>query len=492
MNHLEVTLAARAHRVGRALRSAAVRHRRLRPDPMVVVLWQLGAEPFSAAAIGWGDRPGGLQMSVAGEPRNRDLAFAALLPFARWFNARFEVPAADRETFTRREHTFTRARSAPQVLVANGGTADLIGRLGRRLAYLPTTGPTAADPALVRLGRHLRFLWLHRAVPGQQLLLAMTDLANDHWAMPLSPLERQSLAALDAYLDPPPGVHGFEASARAEDVPVGPVPAGADDERLAPLVEEFNARRAARTDPATVGPLLGPITAHFRPLVRSTWELVWRCRDREAALPEARSVARRWDEDRDAYTTHIDWLNRGGLRRTRQTPRQAVRTIRNLEEAQRLLEAEEACDDPLRMIAYLLEQKAVRGRVVAVDRTHKELATRRMVSRPLVRLHSPDPCLMPVGKELWWTGQPTGREFVVQAVTVAPGSGSLVTLKFMTGSPDAPLPVVGDQACFSVHSTAPSPWRFAPLPEGDPWTHQPPGAEGPAPIETDGPQEGAE
>jgi hypothetical protein len=489
MNHLVMTLAARAHRAGRALRSASVRHRRLRPDPFVVVLWQLGAEPFTAVAVGWGDHLARLQMTVAGEPRNRDLAFAALLPFARWFNARFQAPAAHRETFQRGEHSFSRARSAPQLLVANGGTTDLIGRLGRRLAYLPPTGPNAADPALVRLGRHLRFLWLHRGVPGQQLLLAMTDLANDHWATPLSPLERQSLAALDAYLDLPPGVHGFEAAVRAEEVSVGPVPAGSDDERLAPLVAEFNRERTGRTDAAVVGRLLGPITAHFRPLVRSTWELVWRCRDREAALPEARSVARRWDEDRDAYTAHIDWLARGGLRRTRQTARQAVRTIRTLEEAQRLLEAEEACDDPLRMIPYLLQQKAVRGRVLAVDRTHKELATRRMVSRPLVQLHSPDPCLMPVGKELWWTGHPAGCEFVVHALVVSPGGGSLVTLKLMTSNPGALLPAVGAEACFSVHSTPPSPWRFARLPDRDPWTHQPPGADGPAPIETDTPQE---
>jgi hypothetical protein len=169
-----------------------------------------------------------------------------------------------------------------------------------------------------------------------------------------------------------------------------------------------------------------------------------------------------------------------------------VRAIRTLEEAQRLLEAEEACDDPVRMIPYLLIHKAVRGRVLAVDRAHKELANKRMVSRPLVRLHSIDPCLMPAGKELWWTGQPTGREFVVHAVTPAPGDGSLVTLKLMTGSAGAALPLVGDAACFSVHSTAPSPWRFARLPDVDPWTHQPAEASYPVPIETDNPLEDAE
>jgi hypothetical protein len=259
MNHLEAALAARAHSAGRALRTASYRHRRLLPDPLALVLWQLGAEPFSAAALGWNARADRLEMVVAGEPRNRDLAFAALLRLARWFNPRFEAHAADRETFRRGEYTFTRARTAPQVVVANGGTVEMLGRLGRRLAYLPTTGPRPADEALVRLGRHLRFLWDHRAVPGQQLLISLTGLLNAHWATPQSPLERQSLAALDAYIDPPPGEHGFDAAARAELRPVGPLPDGDDDEQLGPLVERFNERRAGSTEPAVVRPLLRPI-----------------------------------------------------------------------------------------------------------------------------------------------------------------------------------------------------------------------------------------
>src|SRR5262249_10225273 len=147
-----------------------------------------------------------------------------------------------------------------------------------------------------------------------------------------------------------------------------------------------------------------------RPLVEFTWELLWRCQDREAAFVEARSVARRWDTDRDAYTRHVDWLAQVGLRRTRQTPRQAALTMHELEEAGRLVEAEEACDDPLRMIPSLLQNKAVRGRVIRINPDHRELAERRLVRRPLVTLHTPDPCVMPAGKELWWTGQPDGRE----------------------------------------------------------------------------------
>ena len=143
MNHLDAALVARSYRAGHALRSASLRHRRLIERPLGIVLWQLAGEPFSAAALGWGDRAEALEMRVGGEPRNRDLAFAALLPFARWFNVRFEAHFADCEEFTRGDFTVRRARTAPQVLVANGATVEVLGtsaddwptcrRPGRRL-----------------------------------------------------------------------------------------------------------------------------------------------------------------------------------------------------------------------------------------------------------------------------------------------------------------------------------------------------------------------
>lgn len=470
MNHLDIALVARVHHGGRALRRARYGHRRLLARPIAIVLYQLGAEPFSAAAIGWGDRQDGLTFRVAGEPRNRDLSFALLLDFARWFNPRFESPAGDRESITRGEYAFTRARSAPQVVVANSAAAKLLDRLGRRLAYLPTTGTRPADEALVRLGRHLRFLAFHAWTPGQQLLVSLTDLLNDHWMTSQSDVERQSLAALDAFIEPPDGMHGFDAASRVEDDSIGPVPAGEEDKRLQPLVERFNLLRENRTASDVVNPLLKPIENHYRPMVRRAWDLLWRCRDREASFSEAPSVQRRWDEDRDAYTAHIDWMARGGLRRTRQTPRQAATTLRRLEEAARLLEAEQACDDPLRMIPYLLQHTAVSGRVVAVDREYRELATKRLTRRPLVTLHSPDPCYMPLGKELWWSRQPGGREYLVHGIEEAADDGWLVTLKLMTGAATE-LPAVGDAVTFSVHNTRPAPPML--LPNVDPWPHRP-------------------
>src|SRR5258708_34434263 len=83
----------------------------------------------------------------------------------------------------------------------------------------------------------------------------------------------------------------------------------------------------------------------------------------------------------EEYTRHIDWSLTVGRRRTRQTARQAASTMRELEGAQALLEAEEAVDDQLRMARCLLAGKAVAGIVTAVDREHREVVTTNRAPR---------------------------------------------------------------------------------------------------------------
>lgn len=463
-------LAARAHVQGRAQRSASLRHRRLIEDPMAIVFWQLGAELFSAAAIGYGRTPSDLTIEIAGDPRNRDLAFRALLEFAGPFIEYFEAPAEDRETITKGNYSFDRSASIPQLIVANTGTIAMIGNLGRRLAYLSTDGPYAADPQLIRLGQHFLFIARHALTPGQQLVVSMTDLTREHWVTALSEYEAASLSALDAYVQPPPGVHGFHAATQAEAAPVGPQPEGEMDAEVEPLVDAFNEARAKRTEPKVVLPLLGPITEHYTPLVQHTFELIWRVHERERATPEAPSVQRRFDVDCDAYIRHIDWTNTVGRRRTRQTHRQAAMTVRELEEAQSLLDAEEATDDPVRMIGYLLDGKALEGEVARVDENNREVVNVRAVRRPLIAVSCEEPCRMPRGRTLYWTEQPQGKGWTVEEITPAPGGGSTVTLKLLTGSFNA-LPVVGERACFSILHTG-THYRQK-LPRDAPWTHTP-------------------
>jgi hypothetical protein len=480
MNQLEVALAARAFRDGHGIRKAALRHRHLVERPIATVMYQLGAEPFSAAALGFGCSRRDLKIVVAGEPRNRDLAFAALFDFACWFNPKFESSAAVRELITKGNWYRSRARTAPQIVVANSATVEMIGRLGRRLAYLPLVGPNPAPPELIRLGQHFLFLHRHSGMPGQQLIVPMTDLLNEHWITPQSPMERQSLAALDAYIEPPKGIHGYDAAAAAESAAIGPLPGGEDDEKLEPLMEEFNSRRRNSTTPAVVTSLLRPIRAHYAPLIERTWDLVWTSHAREATWSEAPSAQRRWDEDRQAYTDHIDWTFKFGRRRTRQSPRQAAMLMRRLEEAKALVESERACEDPLLIIPDLMSGKAIQGIVLRIDETHFETASVRAVRRPLVTISSPDRCLVPLGKELWWTRLPGAAPYLIVDVGPQKGGGSLTTLKLTTSS-RTQLPKVGEEACFSIHTTR-TQW-LSNLPPSAPWTHRPPNSDRSGSIE---------
>ena len=470
MSHLDALMAAEAAGTGRGRRISTLCHRRLSSEPMVVVLWQLGAEPFSAAAIGWGTSQDSLRSAVAGDPRNRTLAFRALFEFARQFNPWFEAPARETETISRRRgDDIIVATDAPQVVVGNAATLALLGRLGRRLAYLPTDGDDPADPALVRLGRHLQFLHEYAHMPGQQLVIVLTELMGSNWATGQTGVERQSLSALDAYIDPPAGVHGFEAAAAAERIPVGPLPSGEDDERLEPLVTKLNEARDGGTDPDVVAPFVETIAAHYASLLANTWELVWRCFRREAEYPEAASCERRFFEDRREYTNHIEWVvAKSGRRRTRKSARQAVRYLARLEGAQERLLADEALDDPLRMIPYLLDGKAVRGVVRLIDREYMEVAKVQRVRRPLVVLDCDEPCRMPVGKKLYWTGEADGPDWKIHAVRNS-GSRSQVTMKLMTSSPHA-MPPLDQAACFSILTNR-SPYVKL-LPREDPWTHR--------------------
>lgn len=483
MNQLDAVLTAMAYREGRGLRTASLRHRRLLEHPMVLVLWQLGSEPFSASAMGFGQDPDDLNLVVAGDPRSRDLAFAALMKLAGWFLPRFEAPNHDRVILTRGNWQNEVAQTLPQIVVPNRATVELVGRLGRRLAYLPTTGDRPAPPELVRLGQHFQFLGRHAEQPGQQLIVPMGQLVADHWATPQTPFERASFAGLEAFVDPPRGMSGFEAAARAELLAIGPSPAGGDDEDLMPLVEVFNKTRDRRTEAGVVEPLLGRIKAHYEPLVRRTWALTWRALKRERGYTEAPSVGRRWDEDRIAYTRQMNWVAMDGRRRTRETTRQAIATMQRLEEERARVTAEEALDDPIRMIPFLLDGKAVEGRVVAVDPSYQEIANVKLVRRPLVTILSDAERALPNGKELWLTTDPDGTSWRVHEMRPAPGAGSLVTMKLQSGAKKT-LPAVGASLCFSIHHFG---WRpNKRLATEPPWPLRPSADAVPQSIEADG------
>src|SRR5579862_1063359 len=193
MNQIELILAARASAEGRAIRRAEVRHRHLSKHLFAIAAFQPAAEPFSALAVAYGRTQAKCGMLFVVEPRNRTLLFEAMTPMAKEFNGWFEAFAASRESHKWYENGV--ASDGPQVAVPNGATAMLLGRWGRRLAYLQTSGAWAADPALIEFGKHLQFLADHAEVPGQSLVIPATTLLRRHWVTGQSDLEDENLAA---------------------------------------------------------------------------------------------------------------------------------------------------------------------------------------------------------------------------------------------------------------------------------------------------------
>jgi hypothetical protein len=476
MSAFETLQGAEAYVSGRALPAAMVAHRRLPADPMTICLYSLGAEPFSAAAVQWGRSRTASERRVAGDPRNRDLAFAALEPFAEAFNAYFETPWAARTTRTTpRGREVTELPWLPQVLVPNRETVLLAGRIGRRLRFVAN-----APKALVRLGAHLAFLRDHAAHYGQQLIVAATDIVDLHWHLPLSDWERASLAAQHACIEPPPGKAGHEAAAEVDVIPLGPRPDASQDARLAPLLETFQRRRAGATDRATVTPLLAPIDAHYEELLAPAWELAWATLERERRLPEARFVERRVADDADAYTRHMWLVDRGVRRRTRQTISQTIALRSAWEDAATRVAAEEAYDDPLKMVELLLDGQAFIGIVAAVDAGHRVQGPVRFVRRPRVVVDLEDTCPLLAGDTVPWDRDPD-HDYLIDEVRIRPGRGDRVVV--LLQNPGAPvLPQAGGEFC-AASSSIEKRWRGSSAAE-DPWPYR--GAEPAAPEDIDG------
>lgn len=237
------------------------------------------------------------------------------------------------------------------------------------------------------------------------------------------------------------------------------------------LVAQFNERRAGNVEPGVVTPLLPPIVDHYRKLVDPVWDLIVRSVARERALPAAPSVARRFENDREAFGRHVDWVVGGGRYRTTDTPRQAAMTLRRLEEAQSRYEAERAIDDPACMVPHLLDGDAIRGTVVNVNDNHRTVARVRTVQRALLTLDTDDPLVLPAGKKLWWTATAHDEPWEVVDVTSNP-PGSRVVLMLTTVPRADRLPATGDRITLSTLRTRSEGFPL-PLSQAPPWTHQP-------------------
>jgi hypothetical protein len=462
----EAFLAARVLSAGRAIRRTTLRHTFLARKPFGLALFRLGGERFRAAAVAWGDLSGNYKLAVTGDPRNRDLYFAALLPFAKDLCRQVRRAMQSTEELQRGSQEIVVPKKPPQIIVPNKATVSAVALLGRYLAYLSDMGGVRPDPALIEAGKYLRIYANSFRVPGQSLIVPVDTLLNDHWATLLSPVEQSNLAAVAAQVWPPKNTHCYLASIAAEkEMTIGPEPTEQVDRAVAPLLETFNRRRAGSTSSDTVARLIGPLRRHYDSLLKPVWRLMQRAVALETKLPAAPSALRRWTEDRVAIARHFEHVLRGGRLATRDTARQAAAVLRAWEDSLRRYEAEKATEDPACMIPYLLEGTAIQGKVVEIEINK----VRPRVRRATIRVEVEGTVTLPTGKELWWSETADDHCWEVTGVHKN-GDNSVVTLMLNAKPTAARLPKRRQRMTLSCLRTGPIGFQ-QPLPRETPWTH---------------------
>lgn len=460
MSALDVLLRLQAVSDGSARERTTMRHRHIDRAPLVLVAYRLAGESVAPLGIMYGTKATKPHLLVAPEPRNREIRFREVFdPFADvicdLFDDRGEVVDGFGWGLT--------ATEGPQIIVPNGATADFIGHLvGRSLRYLDTEGEYAVPFSTVLAGAHLTWLANQAELPGSSVLLSATDLLRRHWVTGLSDLESEDLQVQLGWIDPPNGVSGAEAAARAEQdrgngvLPAsGPTPDPAwDRDILDPLIAAFNQARDGAQDDKTVKRLGRGVTTAVREALAPTWDATWRSIELLRAKPVAPSVEGRWAEDRRSFAHHMERVETGSIRfRIKDSVKQAAMIVRQREDAQAALDAAEALDDPMVLAGSIADGSGITGEVVDLDRYDLTIDLDR-------------PCPVPVGTELYWTDLPGKASAVVAAVRTEPPFE--VTLELKKGKTKY-RPAPGEVVTYSPHR--PPTYRAPGLPGTVPWTH---------------------
>lgn len=477
--HRRLTAAA----VGIAQPVATMRHVHVAAKPLVVCAYHLAGDPGAPLGFVYGDDRDDPGIIVIGEPRNRDLRFRGLERFAEDVNAwleRFRACTVVRDRHGRPRQSRAGgvqrlADDAPQLIVPNLSTVEWLGILARSTVWLRTDGAYPVDPALPRFGGHLTHLTGRRAVAGSANVMAATELLDRHWASGQTDFEDANLATLLAWVDPAwmdpswtggaTPVDAVSAASIAETLPsAGPVPDPTwDEQELEELIAAFNrARRGGRPVAAAEEALRAAVGQALQP----AWAASWRAIDAVRALPEAPSVAGRWEVDRWAWTSHLNRVDadRAFFRRYR-TAIQSARLLAASEEAAAAVEADMAFDDPLVMARHVAAGAAIEGTVIGRDDDHRVPGpSGRRNRRPLLRIRCDDAVLLPVGTELTWAGDTR-----VQGVIPDPPAGDVLTIMVTAGMRVGAVPSRGDHGFFASFSR---PTRYpSTLPDSVPWTH---------------------
>lgn len=479
MSTLTALARAIAAERGAAQPACAVRHVHISERPFVFIPLALAGEANAPLAALVGDSPQAPRLLTVAEPRDRDQRFDFAAELAAIVLRYVGSYLGSEETAGTREPRI-RYADAPQLLVPNPAGVAFTRLLGRSTRFRRTTGPYAVAETVPVLGRWLTFLSERVEHPASSLMLAVTDALALHWATGQSAVEDLNLGALLGWIDPPPGLTGAQAAARAED-PVRCPPAGPatdptfDNEVLDARVLAVRTARATG-DGRAAQRATAALTRTLATQLEPTWTLMWRAVELLRRLPSGDHVATRWDADKDAFTWHAGHLRDGGPPQPRRDSAvSAARRLAGLEKVQAEYAAQRAFDDPLVMAEHRMTGEAFAGTVTAAEPGRVDGSGRRRVLRPQITVETADAVLAEQGTSLTSPTRPT-QEARVVSVTAA-GDRARVVLELkggmgraMTPAPGS-VPVAGEAVCYATFSDGFQRLSGFPAPEDTPWTH---------------------
>ncbi|SBT52403.1 hypothetical protein [Micromonospora auratinigra] len=481
MSTLRALTKAQALAAGVAQPVATVRHLHLSDRPLVLVPLTMAGEANAPLAALVGAAPDEARLLVVPQPRDREqrLAFAVelagiVLPYLDGFRGVTEAVPVDRGRDVRHRYV-----DAPQLVVPNPGGITFLRLLGRALRFRRPDGEYPVHPSVPLLGRWLTFFAERAEQPGSAALVGLTDALTLHWATGQSVVEDLHLPALLGWIDPPPGLTGAQAAARAEDPgrcpPAGPATdPDFDNHRLAPAMARYADTEA---DPVARAEAYAALADLLRDQLTPTWELVWRGLGLLRAVPPGARVAGRWDGDRDAFTGYAEHVDAGGGPQPRRDGAVAAAVrLHRLERALTSYAVQRAYDDPLVMAEHRLTGEAFVGEVTLADPKRVDDSGKRPVLRPRIQVVTTEPVLVPVGAALYSPARP-GQKAKVVFVTPGADGKTEVVLELSGGmgrgltAPPGTVPEVGERLCLTTLSDAYLPAGAFPAPEETPWTH---------------------
>jgi hypothetical protein len=468
----DALLRLRAWHQGRAQVRVTRQQVRVQPHAMMLAPVKMAGEDVTIFACGWGSRRGLMRFDFVADPRNRDAEYALF--------ARLGAVLA-------RYFAWCQARGChPQVWVASPAAVRLLDLLADRLRYAGA-GPAAKPAEVVRFGEHLTHLVQRAAIPGNQTLLAATEVLGLHFATGQQPAEDAHLGAFLAWIDPPQDQPLEVAVAQAEATPMGVLAQpDTDNLELAGPVAAWNAARRRQASPAALDALAGPVGAVLRTVVTPIFKAIGQAIDAvdRLGLPELASLDGRVASEERTFTRFLAYLDRPDHRfALRDRPLPAALGLLEREAAATDLAAELAIEDPLCRAQAASAGAALTATLVAHKQTTEPSVgptgrrSRRQVHTITLRTAEADGRLRP-GDTFRWLNAP-GLVVRVDDFTTDPAGGLQIAARVIGGFTRPGVPPRG--TVLELVAAVPERWRFpakqakvgARLMGGLPWPHDP-------------------